>query len=151
MANQHIPCIQSESIYCFPLNYFTNNISASERCQKRQQRASEPIPWWRPHGSKTWFGHKLGAAAAGVAEAPHLGSPDLGASGVGEGGSNNEIAATYDATSRRSAAVEAAQQLLGDGQSRSYVQCGEKIKEVEPKRKVEKVRREKEDRKNEKR
>jgi len=70
---------------------------------------------------------------------------------VGEGGSNNEIAATYDATSRRSAAVEAAQQLLGDGQSRSYVQCGGKIKEVEPKRKVEKVRREKEDRKNEKR
>ena len=65
-------------------------------------------------------------AAAGVAEAPHLGSPDLGASGVGEGGSNNEIAATYDATSRRSAAVETAQQLLGDGQSRSYVQCGEK-------------------------
>ena len=112
MANQHIPCIQSESTCYFPLNYFTNNISASERCQKRQQRASEPIPWWRPHGSKTWFGHKLGAAAAGVAEAPHLGSPDLGASGVGEGGSNNEIAATYDATSRRSAAVEAAQQLL---------------------------------------
>ena len=128
MANQHIPCIQSESICCFPLNYFTNNISPSERCQKRQQRASEPIPWWRPHDSKTWFGHKLGAAAAGVAEAPHLGSPDLGASGVGEGGSNNEIAATYDATSRRSAAVEAAQQLLGDGQSRSYVQCGGKNK-----------------------
>ena len=55
-------------------------------------------------------------------------------------------------TSRRPAAVDAAQQLLRDGQSRAYGQRGKMIKsEVEQTRKVEKVRREKEDRKNEKR
>ena len=73
-------------------------------------------PAWR-HGP-IWA-QSRGSSSGRVTEAPRLGSPDLGAAGVGEGRGNSETAIAYEATSRRYTAVEVAQQLLGDGQSKA--------------------------------
>ena len=64
------------------------------------------------------LGTSLGSGGGRVAEAPRLGSPDLGAAGGGATTKHQQR------TSRRPAAAEAAQQLLRDGQSRAYGQRG---------------------------
>ena len=64
------------------------------------------------------LGTSLGRGGGRVAEAPRLGSPDLGAA---RGGATTKH---QQHTSRRPAAAEAAQQLLRDGQSRAYGQRG---------------------------
>ena len=67
------------------------------------------------------LGTSLGSGGGRVAEAPRLGSPDLGAAGGGREGATTKH---QQRTSRRPAAAEAAQQLLRDGQSRAYGQRG---------------------------
>ena len=77
---------------------------------------------WQPRSgtARPDLGTSLGSGGGRVAEAPRLGSPDLGAAGGREGATMKH----QQRTSRRPAAAEAAQQLLRDGQSRAYGQRG---------------------------
>ena len=82
------------------------------------------------------LGTNLGSGGGRVAEAPRLGSPDLGAAGVGEGGSDNKTPATYEQTTGSGGGSPTAPKGWA---KQSIWSAWERIKkEVEPIRKVEK-------------
>ena len=90
------------------------------------------------------LGTSMGSGGGRVAEAPRMGSPDLGAAGE-EGGSNNETPATYEQTTGSGGGSPTAPKGWA---KQSIWSAWERIKkEVEPTRKVQKVRRKKEVRK----
>jgi len=86
----------------------------------KKDRTTVPTQDGNRAAARPDLGTSLGSGGGRVAEAPRLGSPDLGAAGGREGATTKHL----QRTSRQPAVAEAAQQRLRDGQSRAYGQRG---------------------------
>jgi len=109
----------------------------------KKDRTTVPTQDGNRAAARPDLGTSLGSDGGRIAEAPRLGSPDLGAAGE-EGGSNNETPATYEQTTGSGGGSPTAPKGWA---KQSIWSAWERIKEVEPTMKVQKVRRKKEVRK----